>query len=149
MRRKLILWRALALAIGTVIVATGCAKHGGESGGTERDRPLDVMISVSVPIEGAKMVTGVKLLQVNGRPLGYFFRSENRIVGCPHFDIDSLGLGGIRAVTAKNCSEHSFEAQLAERILKVDMPARALGIEPGMTVREALLRMSGKARFMR
>ncbi|MGQ9662565.1 MAG: hypothetical protein ACUVWX_09555 [Kiritimatiellia bacterium] len=149
MMRKQILWRALALAIGTVVVATGCAKRRGESGGTERDRPLDVVISVSVPIEGAKRVTGVKLLQANGRPLGYFFRAENGIVGCPHFDIDSLGLGGIPAATAKNWSEHSFEAQLAERILRVNMPARALGIEPGMTVGEALLRMSGKAGLMR
>jgi uncharacterized protein YunC (DUF1805 family) len=87
---------------------------------------------------GDSKVTGVKLLQANGRTLGYFLRADKGIVSCPHFDISMLGGAGIPAATAKNWSEHDFQGELDEKILKVNLPARALGIEPGMTVREAL-----------
>ena len=126
----------LFCAATTLACLSGCGPERTERPQTElQQRPA--MISEVVSI-GDSTVLGVKLLQSNGRAIGYYFRAESGIVACPHSDINTMGGAMIPAATAKNWSEHDFQGQLDEKILKVNFPAKALGVEPGMTVREAL-----------
>jgi len=117
------------------------------SGGQTR-APAPPVVQVENMRVGRSSVLGVKMLRHDGRPLGYFIRAERGVIVCPHFDITTLGGAGIPAATAKNWTTNGIRGELKAKILRVNVPASALGVKPGMTVEEALKRMSapGKQR---
>lgn len=141
---RILLGLSLAAALGCPLLI-GC--------GQRATQPVDVQPAVQTESLqlGDEPLVGVKLLMANGRPWAFLIRGGKGIVACPHIDIASLGKAGVPAATAQNWShgsgkEHGFVGQLGEKVLKVNEPATALGVKPGMTVEEALRLMSDRRR---
>ena len=127
------LWPCPILMIGLV---AGCASTG------ETPRPSKPLYETKVLRVGDAEVVGMKLLRADCAPFGYFLRAEHGVVVCTHFDLDGLAHGHTAAAMAKGWTANGIEGELNAKIFKVNALAEAKGGKAGMTVRDALLKLS-------
>lgn len=66
--------------------------------------------------------------------------ANNGFVGCSYFDMNDINAGKENAAIVTGVN--SYEDVLKAKITKVSDLARGLGIQEGMTGREALIRLS-------
>ena len=124
---------------GVFIALCGC--HSLPGGAKQTATQASPVAVERLDVDG-QTITAIKLLAEDGRPYAFVFRAAGGLVVCPHFDLNGLAQGGMPAARAHNWKLHGFREQLDESIDGVNELATAKGITIGMTVRQALDRLS-------
>lgn len=94
------------------------------------------MIEVKpVQLKGGS-VLGVKVAQVDGKPLAVIIVAPKGVLVCANFDIGALESKGVAAVMVQGIN--SVETALETEVVKATSQAKELGAAEGMAVREAL-----------
>lgn len=82
----------------------------------------------------------VMTFQKNGKPIAISIRADHGIIVCSHFSLEILQKHDIVAASVQGVK--SITEALQTKVVHVNQLAEKLGIEPGVTVLEALERMN-------
>ena len=75
----------------------------------------------------------------NGAPLAYFVRAPKGCIVCRSFDLSALDSRGVAAAQIGGLT--GIDSIPTCKVVGVTKQARALGVEPGMLARDALLKL--------
>ena len=132
-------FRHAGMLLASVVLAAVCGCTPASHPAKQPEKPILEMDTFDV---GGGQTVAVKLLRTDGAPLAYFMRANHGVVVCPHFDLEGLRGGGTPAAMAKDWKVNGLKGELDAKIEKVNALAAAKGVTVGMTVREALARMT-------
>lgn len=89
-------------------------------------------------------IPGLLLLQADGTPYAGVYRAAHGVVVCGNFNINALEKAGVAAAIAGHWGTNGLVAELDATIVKANGLAAAMGVKPGMTVRDALTLLNRK-----
>jgi len=119
------------IGIGLIIVAVACLT------GCTSPNVAPLTQETVADIDGSA-IPGLRLLQANGVSYAGTYRAAHGVVVCGHFDLNTLEKAGVAAAMAKDWKTNGLVGELDAPIVKANGLAAAMGVKPGMKVRDAL-----------